>query len=137
MMQMNHVRLLVQDVHRSYQFYQEALGLESLQAPEGGLASLKCQTMTITLVELAAFAAALGFSEHNCGTGCVTLQFNTRDVQAAVARALAAGAQLVTPARRTRWDTLSAFLRDPDGVLIEIFRDISGETSELKLPKAG
>lgn len=134
-MQLNHVRLLVQDAARSYDFYQQALGLESLQPPAGGLASLKCQDTTITLMELPVFAEALGFAERNCGTGCVTLQFNTRDVQAAIARALAAGAQLVQPARRTRWDTLSAFLRDPDGVLIEIFRDVTGETSELKLPK--
>lgn len=135
-MELSHVRLLVQDVQRSYQFYQQALGLESVQTPENGIARLQCAHTTLTLMEQPIFLEAMGLDERQCGTGCVTLQFNTRDVQAAMAQALAAGAQLVKSARRTRWDTLSAFLRDPDGVLIEIFRDITGETSELKLPPA-
>lgn len=129
-MNLNHIRLLVTDLESSYLFYQQSLGLTTEQAPEEGLATLSCGEVTLTLLDRRLFGDALGVSTNDCAAGGVILQFQVKDVQAEHARALAAGAQMIKSPTRTPWGTLSAYIQDPDGNLIEIFRYI-GDTGPL------
>jgi len=50
----------------------------------------------------------------------IEIAFVTDDVAAAVARAVAAGATIVTPLERKPWGQIVAVVRDRDGVLVEL-----------------
>ncbi len=57
----------------------------------------------------------------NLGTALWKLYVNTPDITATFASAVAAGAEIVTkPERLDRWPVSMAFVRDPDGRLVEL-----------------
>ncbi len=55
-------------------------------------------------------------------SGQIRLAFEVPDVQAAIARALRAGATLVHEPVRTPWGDLNGRLRSPDGLQITLFQ---------------
>jgi lactoylglutathione lyase len=130
-MKLNQLKLLVNDVEKSFEFYRQALKLEVIHAPEDQQAQLRAGEAILTLLAAHKFEADLGVKGQTACPGGFVLQFQVPDVQASYAAALSAGAQHFKSPRRTPWRTLSAFLRDPDGVLVEIYRPLT-PTEELR-----
>ena len=56
----------------------------------------------------------------NTGQGAVQIRFVTRDVQGAFDRAITEGAEAVRPPQTKPWGQDVAYVRDPDGNLVEI-----------------
>ncbi len=117
--------LYVRDVSAQIQFYSAAFGLEMAFITDDN-----------TYGELATGSTKLGFADHSLGAGNFTepyrksasaeqpfgieIAFSTDDVQACVDAALAAGASLFAPAKTKPWGQTVAYVRDPEGFLIEI-----------------
>jgi lactoylglutathione lyase len=117
--------LYVEDVQRSLDFYERALGLERRFLHESG-----------DYGELETGATALAFATHglaasnlpdlyvganqNGGRPPFEVCFVTEDVEGAYGRAVEAGADAVTEPKTKPWGQDVAYVRDPDGNLIEL-----------------
>jgi lactoylglutathione lyase len=117
--------LYVEDVPRSLDFYERALGLERRFLHESG-----------DYGELETGATALAFATHelaasnlpavyhgttaNGGRPPFEVCFVTEDVMGAYGRAVEAGADAVTEPTTKPWGQEVAYVRDPDGNLIEL-----------------
>ena len=114
--------LYVASVPETLKFYQAAFGFEICFQHEGG-----------DYGELITGATKLAFSSHalmaSIGKEVATtppakpsyeLAFETQDVAAALDRAIAAGAVLVKPITQMPWGQTLAYVRAPEGTLIEI-----------------
>ena len=111
----------VSDIERSIAFWDGVLGiplqsrteipgvLEAvLQAPEGG-----------SRMQLAQWLDRGG--PIDMGTAMWKLYVNTTDCQAVYERAVAFGCEVVSaPARLDRWPVTVAFVKDPDGYMLEL-----------------
>jgi lactoylglutathione lyase len=117
--------LYVEDVPRSLDFYERALGLERRFLHESG-----------DYGELETGATALAFATHELaasnlpgvyrgttedgGRPPFEVCFVTEDVAGAYVRAVQAGADGVTEPTTKPWGQDVAYVRDPDGNLIEL-----------------
>jgi lactoylglutathione lyase len=117
--------MYVEDVPRSLDFYERALGLERRFLHESG-----------DYGELETGATALAFATHglaasnlpnvydaatqNGGRPPFEVCFVTEDVERAYQRAVEAGADAVTEPKTKPWGQDVAYVRDPDGNLIEL-----------------
>ena len=114
--------LYVASVPETLKFYRAAFGFEIGFQHEGG-----------DYGELITGTTKLAFSSHaliaSIGKDVATepptkpsyeLAFETEDVSAALARATAAGAVLVKPITEMPWGQTLAYVRAPEGTLIEI-----------------
>lgn len=114
--------LYVASVPDTLKFYQAAFGFETGFLHEAG-----------DYGELLTGNTKLAFSSHalmaTIGKDVATtppakpsyeLAFETDDVSAALARAVAAGAELVKPITEMPWGQTLAYVRAPEGTLIEI-----------------
>ena len=121
---LGYVLVYVPDVARAIDFWQRAFGLAVGFVHDSG-----------TYAELATGATALGFvdetlTEANGGRfrknrpdgepAGIELALTMADVDAAWARALAAGATAVKAPSQKPWGQTVAYVRDPDGVLVEL-----------------
>jgi lactoylglutathione lyase len=117
--------LYVSDVSRSTRFYQEAVGATCDHADDDGSyaeLTLGSLVMGVVQVEHARRHFPGEFRRHDASDmpAAFELYVEVDDLGAAVARALEAGAtQLSEPTERP-WGQTNAFLRDPDGVVIEL-----------------
>lgn len=113
--------LYVADVPATLAFYEAAFGLQTGFLHESGYG------------ELLTGDTKLAFSSHammaSIGKQVATappekpsfeLAFETADVASALARAVKAGAALVTPVTLMPWGQTLAYVRTPDGTLVEI-----------------
>jgi catechol 2,3-dioxygenase-like lactoylglutathione lyase family enzyme len=89
-------------------------------------AQFDCGPLRLGLYERAAMASALGVDRGELGTtpGAVELAFEVVDVDAAYASALAAGARGWRPPEDRPWGERTAYLLDPDGGLVELYRGV-------------
>jgi lactoylglutathione lyase len=117
--------LYVHDVAAQIKFYSAAFGLEMAFITDDN-----------TYGELATGGTKLGIANHSMGTDNFTepyrkssrddqpfgieIAFSTDDVDATVEAALAAGATLFAPAKAKPWGQTVAYVRDPEGFLVEI-----------------
>jgi lactoylglutathione lyase len=117
--------MYVEDVPRSLDFYERALGLKRRFLHESG-----------DYGELETGATALAFATHglaasnlpdvydgatqNGGRPPFEVCFVTEDVEGAYERAVEAGADAVTEPKTKPWGQDVAYVRDPDGNLIEL-----------------
>jgi lactoylglutathione lyase len=123
-MNLGYVILYVADVAATAAFYEKAFGLKLRFAPESG-----------QYIEMETGATALGFvAENHVAAGgtdfvptgatakppAMEIAFIADDVAAAVERAVAAGAKIVKPPERMPWGQTVAYVRDPDGALVEL-----------------
>ena len=121
---LGYVLVYVPDVGRAVDFWQRAFGLEVGFAHDSG-----------QYTELATGPTTLGFvdetlAEANGGrfrrnrpdgeTAGIEIALTTPDVEAAYAQALAAGAVAVKAPATKPWGQVVSYVRDPDGVLIEL-----------------
>ena len=114
--------LLVGDLDTSLRFYTHVLGLP-LGHRSGPFAQLDTGVTRIALYERNAMADTLGIGPlhppdpHAPG---FELGFKVDDVDVAYAEVTAAGAEPVTPPTDRPWGQRTAYVRDPDGHLVEL-----------------
>ena len=112
--------LYVADVAAAVRFYTDAFGLEPGFADAGG-----------TYATLAGEGGQLAFASHDQAAQGVgdearrppagfEVWIETDDVPAAVDRALRAGAELVAEPVEKPWGQTVAYVRDPNGALVEL-----------------
>jgi lactoylglutathione lyase len=121
----------VPDVQSALDFYTRAFGFEQrFITPDGTYGELNTGTTTLSFAaeSLGDSHFAHGFLRHSLANPPfgTELAFTTPDVEATVASAIDAGAHLLVPAETKEWGQTVAWVRDPNGVLIEICTPIEG-----------
>jgi uncharacterized glyoxalase superfamily protein PhnB len=126
---LSYTTLFVPDVDAAVAFYGKAFGL-----------SLKMRHESGQYAELATGETTLAFAAHDLARGVVgrpyhasrrddeplgfELALQPDDVEAAYARAVAAGAEPVSPPEKKPWGQLVAYVRDHVGVLVVLLREL-------------
>jgi len=130
-MKFGYTIIYVSDVSAAAKFYGDAFGFSTRFVHEGG-----------DYAELETGETTLAFAAHSMGDTNfpngykkltelpkplgVEIAFVTDDVAAAVAKSVAAGATVVTDAKAKPWGQIVAYVRAPDGVLIELCTPVAG-----------
>jgi predicted enzyme related to lactoylglutathione lyase len=115
----------VRDVERSVTFYEQAFGLQRRFVDESGQYG-EMETGATTLAfasnELGASNLPGGFQRNDPAEppAGVEIAFVTEDVDATFRSVLEAGATRVAEPKTKPWGQIVAYVRDPDGVLVEI-----------------
>jgi catechol 2,3-dioxygenase-like lactoylglutathione lyase family enzyme len=112
--------LYVPDVGAAVDFYTSAFGLEpGFVAPGGGYATLAGDGGQLAFAARDGIAESIGDEARREPAG-FEVWIETTDVPAAVERAVAAGAELVHEPVRKPWGQTVAYVRDPNGTLVEL-----------------
>ena len=120
----------VKDVEASLRFYETAFGFSrkfiSPDAQYGELITGET-TLSFAAVSLAKSNLAKGFTESSLTEKpfAIEIGFTTNDVEQTVASAVKAGAELLEKAKTKPWGQTVAYVRDPEGFLIEICTPMS------------
>jgi predicted enzyme related to lactoylglutathione lyase len=135
------VNLDVDDVRRAIAFYRDALGLRLGRRLFGGaVAEMTGGSSRLYLLEKPAgsapFPGASVLRAYDRHWTPVHLDFEVEDVEAAVARAVAAGATLEAPPQSFEWGTL-ALLSDPFGHGFCVLRFTGRGYDAVSSPAAG
>ena len=124
-MKFGYTILYVKDVPRAVAFYEDAFGLGRKFVHEAGLYA-EMDTGATTLA-FAAFGLAksnlpCGFSENHPEEPPAGFEIAlvTDDVPAAYEHAVSAGATAVSPPVSKPWGQVVAFVRDKDGIVVEL-----------------
>lgn len=123
--QLGYTLLYVADVRRSVEFYERAFALTRKFIDEqGAFGTLDTGTTQLGFVsvEQARTHLPAGFRTNRPQElpAGFEVALTTSDVAAAYRRAVAAGAIEVTPPTQTPWGQTIAYVRDPDGILVEL-----------------
>jgi lactoylglutathione lyase len=121
----DYVILIVEDLDRALGFYVDVLGLR-LGHRSGDYAQLDTGSTRLALYTRGAMAKTLGIALDPPASNAPGFEvgFKVIDVDAAFNELIARGAQpLVYPTDRF-WHQRTAYLRDPDGHLIELAQDL-------------
>ena len=130
MIQFAYTILYVLDVSKSIEFYEKAFGLHrKLLAPDNSYAELMTGETVLAFAshQLAKANHKGGFTKSkqtNKPFG-IEIGFATKNVEDALKAALAAGAGLSEEPTVKPWGQTVAYVRDPDGFLIEICTPVS------------
>ena len=114
--------LYVQDVPATLDFYARAFGLaQGFLHESGDFGELQTGETKLSFCSLA-LMAQLGkqVATEPPALPCFELAFETEDVAAALAKAVEAGAELVQGVERMDWGQTTAYVRTPDGTMVEI-----------------
>ena len=119
------ITLGVQDLERSYRFYQEGLGFSTQWNPEQGIIFFQTRGVCLALYPHEKLAEDVnpGFSRERGGFSGITLAHNTRaknEVDEVLALAEKAGGKIEKPAQMVFWGGYSGYFSDPDGHLWEV-----------------
>ena len=115
------ITLGVRDLEAAAQFY-EALGWRRAESPDGVIA-FDLMAQTLGLYPLEKLAEDIGLPVEALGSGAMTLSHNLRsaeEVAPLMARAEAAGAEILRPAGPVFWGGTMGYFRAPDGHIWEI-----------------
>jgi lactoylglutathione lyase len=117
--------LYVRDVAYSVSFYEAAFGLErKFIAPENSYAELStgATTLAFASLDLAKSNLSNGFTPPalNEKPFAIEIGFTTDDVDATIEKAVKAGAIVEEKPKVKPWGQSVAYIRDPDGFLVEI-----------------
>ena len=120
----DYVVLIVDDLDLSLAFYTDVLGLE-LGHRSGPYAQLATGHTRVALYERTAMQDTLGFAIVPTPRDApgFELGFKVENVDAAFEAFVRAGAEPVVPPTDRTWGQRTAYLRDPDGYLIELAQD--------------
>ncbi len=121
----------VRDVEGSVAFYERAFGLKRRFVDEGGqYAEMETGETTLAFAsnQLGRSNLPGGFRENDPAQppAGVEIALLTDDVHAAFSSALAAGSTEVAGPKTKPWGQTVAYVRDPDGVLVEIGDEVPG-----------
>ena len=121
----DYVILIVEDLDRALRFYVDVLGLR-LGHRSGDYAQLDTGATRLGLYTRGAMAKTLGMSlkppSHNAPG--FEIGFKVPDVGEAFAELVGRGASAVMPPTDRPWGQRTAYVRDPDGHLIELAQDL-------------
>lgn len=122
----DYVVLVVEDLDRAVAFYCDVLGLR-LGHRSGPYAQLDTGMTRVSLFERQAMAATLGheLEAPSPDAPAFELGFKVADCDAAYAGLLAAGALAAVPPTDRAWGQRTAYVRDPDGHLVELAQDLA------------
>jgi lactoylglutathione lyase len=117
--------LIVEDLDRALGFYVDVLGLR-LGHRSGEYAQLDTGTTRLALYTRSAMAKTLGMALAPPVSNAPGFEvgFKISDVDAAFTKLIARGARPVMPPTDRFWGQRTAYLRDPDGHLIELVQDL-------------
>lgn len=125
----------VADVEATVRFYEAGFGMvRRFVSPENDYGEMETGTTTLAFVsnELADqnLSAAGGFSplDSTAPPIAAAITLITEDIAAAMARAEQAGARRYTEPTEKPWGQTVAYLRDPDGILVEVGTPIAANT---------
>jgi catechol 2,3-dioxygenase-like lactoylglutathione lyase family enzyme len=120
----DYVILIVNDLDRALRFYTEVLGLK-LGHRSGDYAQLDTGATRLALYTRSAMANTLGMSLQAPGVNAPGFEvgFKVANVDAAVNELIARGISPVVPPTDRFWGQRTAYVRDPDGHLIELAQD--------------
>jgi lactoylglutathione lyase len=123
---LDYVVLIVADLDRSLTFYTETLGLE-LQHRAETYAQMRAGTTRLSLYTRNAMQKTLGevLDAPSPSAPAFELGFKVSDCDAAFSELVASGVPPVTRPTTRAWGQRTAYVRDPDGNLIEIAQDLS------------
>lgn len=125
MIKLAYTILYVKDVTKTIEFYEKAFSFSrKFITPENEYGELATGDTTLSF-------ASLDFANKNLKTGFIEnnlsnkpfaqeIGFTTEDVEAVVKSAVNAGATLLLSPVSKPWGQVVAYVRDPDGFLIEI-----------------
>jgi lactoylglutathione lyase len=121
----DYVILIVQDLDASLAFYTEVLGLK-LGHRSGEYAQLDTGGTRLALYTRSAMAKTLAMSLQAPPVNAPGFEigFKVDDVDAAVSELVARGASPAVPPTDRFWGQRTAYVRDPDGHLIELAQDL-------------
>lgn len=122
--------LYVQDVTKSLEFYEKAFGFaRKFVTPENDYGELSAGETTLSFASTILAKSNLkdGFTESNLANKPfgIEIGFTTDNVEETVRTAMNAGAIIVENLQIKPWGQTVAYLRDPDGFLIEICTPMS------------
>jgi catechol 2,3-dioxygenase-like lactoylglutathione lyase family enzyme len=112
------VTLLVADVAVSTRFYRDVLGLTVIKDKDGYV-ELESGGVRLALYSREALAKLLAVPEDRVGR--IDLSFHVEDADRAFSELVERGAEPLVPPRTMPWGHRLAFVRDPEGNLIEVF----------------
>jgi lactoylglutathione lyase len=116
--------LIVADLDRALGFYVDVLGLR-LRHRSGDYAQLDTGTTRLALYTRSAMAKTLAMALDSPPSNAPGFEvgFKVTNVDAAFNELIARGAHPVMPPTDRFWGQRTAYLRDPDGHLIELAQD--------------
>jgi catechol 2,3-dioxygenase-like lactoylglutathione lyase family enzyme len=123
---LGYVIFYVEDVPSTVRWFTAAFGLgQRLLTPQGDYGELDTGATTLAFASLDLASSGVGgarFVTHDA-TGpalAASVTLVTDDVPAALATASAAGGVVVTEPTTTPWGQTVAYVRDPNGILVEL-----------------
>lgn len=121
----DYVVLVVEDLDRALAFYCETLGLPPAHRSDP-YAQLDTGRTRLAFYQRDAMSETLGFeaAPPDPDEPGFELGFKVDDCDAAYEELVAAGVASVTPPTDRPWGQRTAYLRDPDGHLVELAQDL-------------
>lgn len=130
-MRFGYTILYVEDVAAAMDFYERAFGLSRrFVSDDADYGELETGETTLSFAKHALAGSFLpgGYRRNDPAEqpAGIEIGFVTDDVDAAWQQALAAGAVKVTSPQTKPWGQTVAYVRDPEGMLVEICTPVSG-----------
>ena len=121
----DYIILIVEDLDRALRFYTGVLGLR-LGHRSGDYAQLDTGATRLAIYTRGAMAKTLGLFLEAPAVNAPGFEigFNVADVDAAFSELVTRGAPAVVPPTDRFWGQRTAYLRDPDGHLVELAQDL-------------
>jgi catechol 2,3-dioxygenase-like lactoylglutathione lyase family enzyme len=121
----DYVILIVQDLDRALRFYTQVLGLK-LGHRSGDYVQLDTGAMRLALYTRSAMGKTLGMSLEAPVSNAPGFEigFKVPNVDATFSELVAGGASPLAPPTNRFWGQRTAYVRDPDGHLIELAQDL-------------
>ena len=123
--------MYVPDVSHAIAFYEAAFGMSRrFVADDGSYGELNTGTITLSFASESLGDKNLpgGYQRHapDALPFACEVAFATAEVEAVVRQAVTAGGSLIAEPVIKRWGQTVAYVRDPDGLLIEICTPVGG-----------
>jgi lactoylglutathione lyase len=121
----DYVVIVVQDLDRALRFYCDLLGMP-LGHRSGSFAQLATGTTRVAMYERSAMAVTLGgeLEPPSPRAPGFELGFKVEDCDAVYDELVSSGATPAVPPTDRAWGQRTAYVRDPDGHLVELAQDL-------------